>query len=83
MVGGVCTEKLLSPTFSLLRTNPSTDSTPYLWKSRHIVVEERPFLELKNMLIMNLTAHQAIPYFGLVTLLFLRLLHYVPLGDPT
>lgn len=47
-MGEACTEKLLSPIFSLLRTNPSTDSTPSLWKSRHIVGEERPFLESKN-----------------------------------
>lgn len=42
-----------------------------------------PFLNLKMMLFMNLAARQAILYLVLVTVLLLRLLNYVPLGNPT
>lgn len=77
----MCTEELLSPTFSLLQMNLNADSAPGLWENKQLE-KNATFLNLKMKLIMNLAAHQVIPYYDLVTVLRLRLSNLMSLAIP-
>lgn len=80
-VGGVCTEKLLSPTLSLSIASPNADSLPSLGKI-DTVEEECHFPEKKNAdYDFHSMAGNPIPWHGDSD--FPEALEFVPLRHPT
>ena len=61
--------------------NLNADSALSLWENKQLE-KNATFLNLKMKLIMNLAAHQVIPYYDLVTVLRLRLSNLTSLAIP-